>query len=246
MQWKPERILSVFDQCCSHFTFPMLDNGYVYLAATRLSLYRTEFDWGMVIEVFGFSPRSGLPDTGIYTFASTIHNRHSPENYKDRSAHDRYLENNPHNEFRSAFPLDGDGWIDVERDEVVAEDARELVVRGRAVRLPSLEEYGRRGIHLQQPPRVRVFELCRFLAEDEREQVLATPAEKRISLPPELDQILQLEAWNHPDLANDHLPSQSETFQQLAQVLATGDVGLYRPSHPPNMHWRNWPDGGSL
>ena len=29
-------ILSVLDRCCDTYTFPMLDNGYVYLAATRL------------------------------------------------------------------------------------------------------------------------------------------------------------------------------------------------------------------
>ncbi|MDS0860972.1 hypothetical protein NUV25_25000 [Burkholderia pseudomultivorans] len=34
-----QSILSVLDDCCEQFSFPMLDNGYVYLAATRLSLY---------------------------------------------------------------------------------------------------------------------------------------------------------------------------------------------------------------
>jgi hypothetical protein len=59
----------------------MLDNGYVYLAATRLSLYRSATDWAIVIEVFGFSPRAGLPDTHIYTFASRLHDRDPPEGY---------------------------------------------------------------------------------------------------------------------------------------------------------------------
>src|SRR5690349_24690426 len=65
MPIEPDRILSILDRCCDAFTFPMLDNGYVYLAATRLSLFRAAPDWAMVIEVFGFSPRSGLPDTHI-------------------------------------------------------------------------------------------------------------------------------------------------------------------------------------
>jgi hypothetical protein len=55
-----------------------------------------------------------------------------------------------------------------------------------------------------------------------------------------------LDEWNHPDLANSELPSQSETFQQLAQVLATGDTSKYWPSKAPNSHWKNWPDGGTL
>ena len=32
----------------------------------------------------------------------------------------------------------------------------------------------------------------------------------------------------------------------LAKVLATGDVHAYRPTSPPNTHWSNWPDGGTL
>ena len=31
-------MLEVLDACARVFTFPMLDNGYVYLAATRLSV----------------------------------------------------------------------------------------------------------------------------------------------------------------------------------------------------------------
>ena len=53
MTFDPEEILSILDRCCDMFAFPMLDNGYWYLAATRLSLYRSATDWAMVIEVFG-------------------------------------------------------------------------------------------------------------------------------------------------------------------------------------------------
>jgi hypothetical protein len=106
---------------------------------------------------------------------------------------------------------------------------------------------GRHGIELEQPPRVQVFELCRFLADVAREQVLATPKERRVSVLPEMGQILQLEEWHHPNVVDEEeRPSGSETFQQLARVLATGDVRLYQPSQPPNTHWRNWPEGGRL
>jgi hypothetical protein len=54
MRWTATEILQILDECCDNFTFPMLDNGYVYPAATRLSLYRTPEDWAMVIEVFGY------------------------------------------------------------------------------------------------------------------------------------------------------------------------------------------------
>lgn len=82
----PERILPVLDSCCDAFTFPMLDNGYAYLAATRFSMYRTSENWAMVIEVFGFSPRAGLPDTHIHTFASRLRDRDDPSGYASLEA----------------------------------------------------------------------------------------------------------------------------------------------------------------
>ena len=92
----------------------MLDNGYVYLAQTRLSLYRSVTDWAMVIEVFGFSPRSGLPDTHIYTFASRLNNRDRPEQYVTQEAYQGCLANNPNNESRFVFPVDEGPWQDQE------------------------------------------------------------------------------------------------------------------------------------
>jgi hypothetical protein len=239
-------ILDVLDQCCDAYTFPMMDNGYVYLAATRLSLYRSKIDWAMVIEVFGFSPRAGTPDTCIQTFASRLYDRDLPENYVNRQAYEQYLANRPNNEFRSIYPVDDGPWRDAEIGESIAQDAREIIVREHPIPLPSVDEYARHGIELEEPPRVQVFELCRFLADIAREKVLATLKERRVSVLPEMDQILQLEEWHHPNVVDNERPSGSETFQKLARVLAIGDVRLYQPSQPPNTHWRNWPEGGRI
>lgn len=243
----PEEILCILDRCCEAFTFPMLDNGYVYLAATRLSLYRSATDWAMAIEVFGFSPRAGLPDTTIHTFSSRLHDRDPRERYVSREAYEGYLANNPHNEYRSVFPVHEGPWQDAEEMEYVAPGADAVIVRNAAVALPSVAEYGRHGIELEQAPRVQVFELCRYLADIARERVLATAEERRVSVLPEMEQILQLDEWNHPNVVDDEeRPSGSEPFQQLARVLASGDARLYQPSQPPNTHWRNWPEGGGL
>ena len=247
MAFDAEEILSILDRCCDEYTFPMLDNGYVYLAATRLSLYRSSTDWAIAIEVFGFSPRSGLPDTAVQTFASRLHDRDRPEEYVDREAYENYLANNPHNEYRSVFPVQEGPWQDDEDMELVFPGANVIVVRDEAIALPSVADYVRHGIELEDADRVQVFELCRYIADVAREKVLATPDERRISVLPEMEQILQLEEWHHPNVVeDDDRPSGSETFQQLAQVLVTGDVRLYQPSQPPNTHWRNWPEGGRL
>src|SRR6185369_10753239 len=128
MPFDPQEILSILDRCCAAFTFPMLDNGYVYLAATRLSLYRSAADLAVVIEVFGFSPRAGLPDTAIQTFASRLYDRNPPESYVTRQAYESYLANNPHNEYRSVFPLDEGPWQDPEDMELIAPGANVIVV----------------------------------------------------------------------------------------------------------------------
>jgi len=240
-----DHILSILDRCCDQFTFPMLDNGYVYLAATRLSLYRSVADWAMVIEVFGYNPRSWLPDTCIATFASTVCNRDIPEVY-GRKEIENLLANNPNNDCRFVRPIDEGDWQD-DQDYLVAAGAKEFVLRGQPQQIPSLAEYTARGIALEDPPRVQAFEFCRFVADVARESVLATTRERRLSVSPDMAQILQLEEWHHPNVVDSaDRPSGSETFQQLAQVLATGDVALYQPSRPPNTHWRNWPEGGML
>src|SRR5579863_8141474 len=189
MELDSNLILSVLDSCCDSFTFPMMDNGYVYLAATRLSLYRSEEDWAMVIEVFGFSPRAGLPDTHIHTFASTLHDRDPAGRYKTRKAYENYLANFPHNDSRFIFPIESGPWQVQEYDEFLAEDATEVVVRGARSLIPSVDDYGQHGIELEQPPQVHVFELCRFLADVARESVLANTQERRVSVPPNLEQI---------------------------------------------------------
>ena len=121
MNWNAERILSVWDQCCESFTFPMLDNGYVYLAATRLSLYRSPEDWAMVIEVFGFSPRAGLPDFHLQTFGSRLRRQKSQNDYISREAYESYLASNPNNESTFLYPIEEGDWIDAEDAERLAE-----------------------------------------------------------------------------------------------------------------------------
>ena len=245
MDLDPKSILSVLDHCAEGFTFPALDNGYWYLATARMSLFRSTENWALVIEVFGYSPRGGTPDISITTFSSKIHNREAQQKYKSREAYKNYLEYHPNDEMRFVFPTSGE-WQDEDNEELVAPEAEEILLRQQPFPLPLIEEYEKHGITLENPPDVRVFELCRYLAEVAREQVLSTVDERRINVLPEMQQIMQLEDWRHPDVIARERPSHCETFQQLANVLATGRVDLYSPTQPPNTHWSNWPEGGTL
>ncbi|MDQ2800943.1 MAG: hypothetical protein M3Y13_15025, partial [Armatimonadota bacterium] len=63
-------ILSQLDACAADFTFPMLDNGYVYLADVRLSAYRTERYWALIIEVLGSEYRAGGVFNTLYHYGN--------------------------------------------------------------------------------------------------------------------------------------------------------------------------------
>ncbi|MES2598519.1 MAG: hypothetical protein V4662_24505 [Verrucomicrobiota bacterium] len=91
-------ILTILDRCAGNYSFPMLDNGYIYLAATRLALFRSETDWAITTEVFGFSPRSGVPDLCVATFGSSIVNRETVKDYVSPEADAAYLEQQPHDD----------------------------------------------------------------------------------------------------------------------------------------------------
>ncbi len=239
-------ILRILDKCCLAYTFPMFDNGYIYPAASRLSAYHSPDNWALVFELFGFSPRAGLPDTTIITFADSLSDRNPENSYVSADAYKNYIAHNPHNEDRRFWPLAEGAWMDADDCELMSANVADFVLRGRTLKAPEASEYNNHGIELSERPRIMVFEFCRWLGANFREDTLATASERRVSLDPSLQEILVLDDWNHPDLAGGVLASHSETFQQLARVLATGDADFYRPTTPHNTHWRNWPEGGTL
>jgi hypothetical protein len=238
-----EDILRVLDLCAANYSFPGLDNGYVYLAATRLALFRSEADWAITTEVFGFSPRAGVPDLCIDTFASSLTNRKEPKDYGAVEAWRAYLARQPNNESLFINPIEGEDWI---HEEKLAEGVRHVLLRDRLVSIPPLDAYQQMGIEHQVGSAPKVYEFCRWLVATQRDQVLATDAEQRHHLADSLIKIMQLDDWHHPDIVGGEVPSNSETFRQLAEVLVSGDLSHYKPSEPPNTHWSNWPDGGTL
>jgi hypothetical protein len=219
----------------------MLDNGYVYLAASRLTLFRDEDKWAFVFEIFGHMPRALVPDISVATFSNAIVNRRTK--FVDEEAYNNYLKNNPHNESNNYRPINREDWpdcdyLDLRKDETIT-------LRGKPIIRPTAEKLLEAGIK-QEEERLQTFEFCRYLAYNHREQVLATPEEKRYNLSDNMEEILVLDDWHHPNLAFGERPSELETFQMLRDVLLSGDVSLYTPGLSGNTHWKNWPDGGRM
>lgn len=227
-------ILEQLDRCATAYTFPTLDNAYVYPADTRLTLFRDAERWAMVIEVLGFNSHMGGTggiDDALYCFGNCL--RRPPGI-------------SPEDTLRPVE--DGDSGPLFEEDGMtVRRGATDLRIRGRLVAVPrDPEHYASRGIALESPPGLQGFELLRGLLPEHCDLLLATGEEIRARLPGDLPRLLRLDEWNHPDVSEGEMPGESPTFQALARVLETGDPKLYRPRRKPNTHWKNWPEGGIL
>jgi hypothetical protein len=128
----------------------------------------------------------------------------------------------------------GDAIEDPEHAEHARPGLETVILRGRPVALAP---------HADPWPLVELF---RSLVPEHRDLLLATEAEIRARIPADLPELVRLEAWNHPDLSNGRMPSECETFQQIADAIVSGDRGKLRPTLEPNTHYSHWPEGGTL
>jgi hypothetical protein len=228
-----DEVLHQLDSCAKEYTFPMLDNGYVYLVDTRLSAYRDAARWAIIVEIVGFNFRAGVPygmQLVLYCFGNCL--RRPPGTANE--------------DFLWFVQEDPEGLI-FDEDSSLRPSAGSIRVRNQPVSIPRTPEaWKSKGIVLRRPPAIEPYELMRVLVPEYRRLFLATDAELQQRLPPYLPLFLRLDEWNHPDLAGDELPSRSRTFQMLAEAITAGDPRIYRPTEPPNTHWSKWPESGTL
>lgn len=234
-KYSKKDILHQLDHCAGAYTFPMLDNGYVYPIDSRLSAYRDDKRWVVIIEVIGFSRRGkghkGI-NNGLHVFGNC-------------------LDFAPGTNNTNFIPFSSDSHegpaFEKEYRESLNPNVNSIFLRGNKIKMPrDIEFYEDQGIELDVPPNIMIWEFLRGIRNKYRKYFWATEEEIRDRIPEDLPLILRLDEWYHNDLAADENPSEIETFQMLASVLETGDVTLFKPTEKPNNHWSNWPDGGSL
>ncbi len=212
----------------------MLDNGYIYPADVRLHAYADQTRWAIIIEDLGYHVRAGDHD-GVTNCLSYYGN---------------CLRRKPGSANQDFLMVTADGPGDVTFEEEVNWYLRspkgQIYIRDQLVEFDctrdALEE---RGLALMDT-QASGTELLRSLLPKYRDLFLASEEELRRQIPHDLVCIMTLNEWNHPDLAGDELPSANETFQLIASVLCTGNASAYSPTFPPNTHWSNWPEGGTM
>jgi hypothetical protein len=101
--------------------------------------------------------------------------------------------------------------------------------------VPHLTVEGRGEIDVQNRDAANVVERFCSLVPAHRDLLLAGVAELRPRIPADLPEVLRLEEWAQPDpldLRDDGMET-DEVWRLLADVLVTGDVRRYAPTHPP-------------
>ncbi|BAV04976.1 hypothetical protein SAMN05421788_11369 [Filimonas lacunae] len=227
-----QSILKQLDACAAEFNYPVLDNGYIYPANSRLSVYGDAARWVLLIEVVGYHYRMrghGGIENCLYFFGNCLPFEPGMQNF---------------NMF--TFTSDSD------EGETFTGDALNpavgsMLLNGKKVPVShDPEYYTSRGVQLANAPEVKIWEFVRAINVDYEEEFLALEEEIRSRIPDDLPLMVRMDNWYHNDLAAGEKPSENETFQMLAHMLEKGDVELYQPTKPANNHWTNWPVGGTL
>lgn len=222
-------ILSQLDVRTHEHQFITLDGGKELPADCRLTLYADHVRWALVAEQLIYATQSpgfwGMADL-VYYAGNCVRpvgrrNTATVQVVKDAPGEQAFTD-----------PI----GFDVNRS------LRAVSIRDRIVRVDLSEDALRRKkISMSADGKLHGQQLLWSLLPEHRDLLLAGDEEKRKPLPPDLPMLMQLEEWNHPlVLTNGELPSQSETFRMLAEVLETADPNRYQPTLPPNTDWHNW------
>lgn len=217
--YSAESIVAEFDRVAlEKWEVFMLDNGYIFPIDVRLSAYRDEHSWAVIVEQLGWFTRMGDVEDGVGIEVTCFGNFSWTGREGELIA--REFVERIHEE-------------DLEEGWRISQQATALRIRGEEVPIPP----GTRGQGVEV--------LLRTLLETHRGALLATEKELQAILGQDLPLFLRLREWRHPVLP-DQRPSQVETFPLLAKALAAGRPEVYAPTQSPNTHWSNWPEGGSL
>ena len=234
-EYSAKSILKQLDKCAEDYTFPMLDNGYVYPVHSKLTAYRDEKRWALIIEVIGFNYRGGGHNgisNCLHIFGNCIDTKPGTDN-----ANFLYITDNS-----ADFTT-----FDEEYEESLNLKSNTMILRNKKIAINHNREfYINKGIELEDDDKIFVWEFMRGLEPEYNKELEATEKEIRERIPMDLPKIMELTEWNHPDCADSELPSKNGTFKQIAKVLETGKKEFYKPTKKPNNHWKNWPDGGTL
>lgn len=251
------QILKQLDKSFREGLFPTFgtDEHGAY-ARSRLTAFRSEREWLIVIEVLAYVDKAGMFMNMVYAYGNHI--KHPGFQAEPRPSHSRLVHEvsrllrKVYRRPRLSLPVEifvpassqDEEWFPNPFDF-------EIVLHGQVRRFtPTPDLYQQVGIDLNQPlsrniildRRVQILRLLSYLIPEE----LFLPDDlllKSLRRPFTLSKFLQVYEWHAPDPRAKELPSTTICFQSLARSLAYNRPELYEcPSYLINTHWSHWPN----
>lgn len=205
------QILSVLDALAEEFEFPGFNNINYETADSRMHLFRDDDRWALVIEELVDWPAANGLETLVFAMGDIQGDALS-----------------------TLQPIETElSWDD--DDELIVPDS--MIVRGTSVDVDHAALERACSKHDIESS----FGVLLQLIEARRDALFATKDELEAVVAPGLKEILTLDAWSHPDVYGGPKPSESEAFQQVADVLSSGDASHWAPTEEPNNRdWQHW------
>ena len=230
-----QEILHQLDTEAESYDFPMLDNGYYYHGDQKLTIFRDVRRWAILLEILAYNNHCDGID-GITTISSVFGN--CLTGWNDNENFKYFANDNP----TPTFLYDNAKYVPYLNPEATS-------IKIRDTEIPIIFDknyYTAKGIEFEYENMITPWEFMRGLVPEYSKLFWLTRPEISKKIPVDIPIFLTLDDWHHPDLVADEKPSDTETFQQLADVIVTGDKSLYSTNEKNNTHWKNWPAGGAL
>jgi hypothetical protein len=226
-------VLEALDRAAEQQRFLHLGHPYRYPVNARLEAFSDGVTWMLLLQQVGFDPRAATVIDAVHVIGpgdrAVTHLLSCIDNPAEVLTWDMRYSGVPILRRGQAFtsPHVGSAIQDVLRgmppdfqQSLLLDDAdRDRIVPGLPPRVLLLDEWH----HVDPTVQPRTPERVRAEA---RHRALVRPGD------------------NAPPF--EIRPSDSPTYRQIAQVLATGNASHYRPAQPPTTHWSFWPMGGAL
>lgn len=235
MELDKQEILRQLDTEAESFVFPMLDNGYYYHGDQKLTIFRDEKRWAILIEILAYNNHEyGIE--GIMTVGSVFGN--CLIGWNDNDCFKAFASDNG----VETFLYDEANYI-----PYLNPNAKSINIRGQEIPVVTeYKHYRSKGIEFEHDGKITPWEFMRSLIPEYSNYFWWNKTEISTKIPSDLPVFMTLTNWHHPNLLMQEKPSDTQTFQQLADVIVSGDIKMYKTNESHNTHWTNWPEGGKL
>jgi len=220
-----------------------LEHGYFETAGSRIHLYANENQWAIVFEKSGYQNRATRAEIELDYIGNCINypvDRFPDRNYISNVSSIVLIDSNEYVRIENK-----NGTTDVENFELIANDIKEIKVRGKLIPFNNnYKDYERVGINIRDynnPKKLIGFgDLIRFYHETNPILVSASEDEIKKYIPKDLKRLMVIDEFHYdPDI----LPSKQEVYKLISKILITKDTSYWKPTLQSNNSWKNWESG---